>query len=215
MEHLGVDVAADIRMAEQRFDLGGEEQEPVSVAVIERLLAQAIPREEQPPAAPVPDGEGEHPTQMIDARLAERLVGAKQHLAVAACPEAVAPALQERSQLAEVVDLPVEDEPDRLVLVRHRLAAADRVDDRQAGHPEPETGLDVEALSIGAAVLEQRQHGRQRLRGRLANVPGDAAHARTEGTGPDRSCRPPSMREKAFRGHSFRPDPSYEARTSR
>ena len=45
-------------------------------------------------------------------------------------------ALELGAQLAEVVDLAVEDDADRAVLVEDRLVAARQVDDRQAAHPQ-------------------------------------------------------------------------------
>ncbi len=50
---------------------------------------------------------------------------------------AVAARLQPRPQRGVVVDLAVEDDPDRAVLVRHRLVAARHVDDGQPAVGEP------------------------------------------------------------------------------
>ena len=61
-------------------------------------------------------------------------------------------------QLAEVVDLAVEDDHHRAVLVVDRLVAGLEVDDAQALDPEPDLGLDVQAARIGPSVLEGRAH---------------------------------------------------------
>ena len=54
------------------------------------------------------------------------------HLGVALAAEPVAPLAQALPQLAEVVDLAVEDGADRAVLVRDRRVALVEVDDREA-----------------------------------------------------------------------------------
>src|SRR5690606_24599874 len=65
------------------------------------------------------------------------------------------------TQGREVVDLSVEDDADRLLLVQHRLAAAVHVDDAEP--PMPERGAaDVgEALVIRTPVPQRRHHSGQ------------------------------------------------------
>ena len=70
------------------------------------------------------------------------------------------------TQRLEVVDLAVEGDPDRAVLIRHRLAGQRReIDDRQT--PEAETGplivADEHALIVGTSMLEPIAHGDDRL----------------------------------------------------
>ena len=52
------------------------------------------------------------------------------------CAEMVAARLEIAAQLAMVVDLAVEDDPDRAVFVGHRLVAAGAIDDRQTAMAE-------------------------------------------------------------------------------
>src|SRR2546427_4757652 len=51
-----------------------------SVPVVERLLADAVTRQEQTPAARVPHREGEHAAQPVHAGGTVRLPRAQQHL---------------------------------------------------------------------------------------------------------------------------------------
>jgi hypothetical protein len=77
--------------------------------------------------------------------------------------------LQLNPQLDEVVDLPVEHNLDRVVLVAHGLRAAVEVDDAQAPMPQRHVAIEVLALAIGSAVPDGRIHtGQHVLRYRLA-----------------------------------------------
>src|SRR2546430_1568264 len=83
---------------------------------------------------------------------ASLLVQVDDDLGVRARVDRVSPALQIPAELLEVVDLAVEDGPDRPVFVVHGLAAGLQVDDAQPSHAEPDAGRHVEALVVGAAV---------------------------------------------------------------
>ena len=92
------------------------------------------------------------------------LVEVGDHLGVALRGEAVARALQALAQLAVVVDLAVEDDRDRAVLVEDRLVAGREVDHAQALDPEPDAGIDVQSARVRAAVLERGAHALQSRR---------------------------------------------------
>ena len=80
---------------------------------VERLDAQAIAREQQPPARRVPDREREHAAQVLDAGVAPLLVGVDDRLGVGARAVAVAGGFELGPDVGVVVDLAVEDDPDR------------------------------------------------------------------------------------------------------
>src|SRR5207302_39141 len=109
----------------------------------------------------------------------------QQHLRVAAGGEPAAARLQLAAQVAEVVDLAVEDEGDGAVLASHRLLAGDEVDDRQTCHPECRLAIQIAAGVVGAAVLEDLQHRVEDLAvaAARADPAGDAAHQRVAPTG--------------------------------
>src|SRR6185436_4326924 len=75
-----VDVARQAAEREQPLDLGGEVQAAARLAKVERLLPEAVAREEQALFPRVPDGEGELAAQALDARRPPALVGTQQHL---------------------------------------------------------------------------------------------------------------------------------------
>ena len=170
----GVALVRDLRVRQERLRLRGEGEEPRPVVVEERLLARAVAREQQAALARVPQREGEHAVELRDGSIALLLVEVQDHLAVALALEAVA-ALEAAPQLAEVVDLAVEDEPQRAVLVRHRLArGVGEVDDREPPMAEPDRAFEVNALAVRPAVRERPGHGAYHLgRGR----PTPAQHA--------------------------------------
>ncbi len=88
------------------------------------------------------------------------------------------------AQLGEVVDLAVEDGPDRLVFVRQRLIAGGEIDDAQPAMAEADALADVEAVGVGTAMGDDRHHRRQlfrldAVRGIEVEASDDAAHIRT------------------------------------
>ena len=101
----------------------------------ERLLAGPVTRQKQRPLARIPEREREHPVERLDRLVPALLVEVQDCLGVTLAAEPV-PRLELLPQLAEVVDLPVEDEPQRAVLVRQRLVSRlAEVDDRQTAVP--------------------------------------------------------------------------------
>ena len=74
------------------------------------------------PLAPVPDREREHAAEAVEAVDPPLLERVDDHLGVGVVgAEAMAGRLELGAELGVVVDLAVEDEPHRAVLVRHRL----------------------------------------------------------------------------------------------
>ena len=67
----------------------------------------------------------------------------------------------EAARLILVVKLAVIRDPDRAVLVGHRLGAAGQVDDREPAVPERGGAVDVEAVAVGPSVGERRRHPRE------------------------------------------------------
>src|SRR5206468_12461461 len=91
--------------------------------VVEGLDAEAVARGEEPAARPVPEREGPHAVEALDAALAPLAVGGEDHLRVGGAAEAVALRLELAPELPVVVDLAVVDELERAVLAREGLVA--------------------------------------------------------------------------------------------
>ena len=106
----------------------------------------------------VPDGEGEHAVEALQAAFAPLLPGVDDHLRVAAGAEGVSACQQLALDLHEVEDLAVEGHDDSVVLVVERLLAALEVDDRQAPMTETDAGLEVKSVAVRASMAERRIH---------------------------------------------------------
>src|SRR5881396_2603272 len=161
-EELGNDRGVERRPAREggqnRLDLRREQELVPRERVVQRLDAEPIAREEQPPPGPIPEREGEHAIQALDAALAIVFVRVHDRLGVAARPVAVAPRLEARAQRGVVVDLAVVDDPDGLVLVGHGLVTARHVDDRQPAMAESDRPVEQQALAVRPAMAEHVAH---------------------------------------------------------
>ena len=88
IEGFEVDLAVDRAGGEERLDLGPEVEPPVPLRVVQRLDADAIAREQQRAARPIPERDAEHAAQPPERRLAPLLVGVDDHFRVAGGVEA-------------------------------------------------------------------------------------------------------------------------------
>ena len=171
-----------LSILEQRLELGGEGQPRAREPVEERLDPEAVAREEQRAPPSVPDREGEHPPQAVEAAHPVSFVEAQQDLGVGARAKAGAGPEELLPELHEVVDLAVEHDPYRAVVVPHRLVAGGReVDDAESPVPEPDRPIGVDALAVRPSVRERRAHPEQqvlphRAGGIEVELAGDAAH---------------------------------------
>ena len=182
VERFRIERARHAGHLKQRLDLGGEDEEVLVAVVVERLDAQPVASQEEPPLAPVPDGEGEHPAQPFDARLAELLVGVNDRLGIGARPKTVAARREIAREVGEVVDLAVEHDHARLVLVVNGLLPAGQVDDAQPPMPEADAPFEEEALVVRPPVGEGSGHPHQhraihRFTGIQIRDPANPAHA--------------------------------------
>ena len=79
-------------------------------------------------------------------------------------PEPVAAGLEIAPQVAVVVDLAVEDDPDRLVFVGHRLLAAGPVDDGQPAMTKRKPGRAMNGAAVRTAMMQALGHRANRAR---------------------------------------------------
>jgi hypothetical protein len=173
---------------QQGFDFRAEHQPIALLGDVQRLDADAIARQQQPPADAVPQRKREHAAQVVDAVRPVLLIQVQDGLAVGARAVGVAARFQARPVLGMVIDLSVEDEPQAAILVAHRLIARDEVDDAQPSEPEaqPSVWRDGVTVGIGPAVRDGLGHIAQhacldRLRlGPEAQDTGNAAHTRNQ-----------------------------------
>ena len=163
------------------LQLGSERDAPRRRDHVQRFDAEAVARQQQRPLRGIPDGEREHSSELGDALRSELLVEVEHRLCIALGTEDVAARDEAAPQFAIVVDLAIEDDDLRAVLVEYRLLPAAQVDDAQSPHPQADRALHVEALFVRAAVLERgaqalQQRAGDRMVGISMDDAGDAAH---------------------------------------
>ena len=181
VKRLGVGLGAHARVLKDRLRLRREHERVVVVVVDERLLAQPVTSYEERARPTVPEREREHAAQEAQRIGPVRLVEVQDRLGVAVGSERVATAFQLPPQRLEVVDLAVEHEPQRAVLVAHRLRGPRReVDDAEPPHPEPDRAVDPDALVVRPAMAKGRGHAAKQILSRRGTVEmnraGDATH---------------------------------------
>jgi hypothetical protein len=170
MQRLGIHLPLDLVVLQQRAQLGGEGHPRGPGVEEERLLPQPVARQYQPPAGPVPQPQREHPPQLLQEVQAVAAVELEDHLGVRARAQLHAAALEVLGQGLVVVDLAVEGERHRAVGAEERLVGLGaQIDDRQAGVAEDGRPVPVQAIGVGAAVIERGHHPAHHLLG-LAGV---------------------------------------------
>src|SRR5262249_26676380 len=107
---LQVQVRRAVEAGEDGLDFRGERERLAVKAVEERLLADTVARQQQFPAAGVPEGEGEHAVEALETIGAPADVGHQDDFGVAIGGEGEAVLLEDTAELEEVVDLAVEDD---------------------------------------------------------------------------------------------------------
>ena len=177
-----VELAAPLRVPQQRLRLGREAEVAAELGDEERPDAEPVAREEELFLLTIPDGEREVSVQALQAVRAPLGVRVRDHAGVGGGREAVAERLELLRQLDVVVDLAVLHHPVAARLVGERLVAAREVDDREAGVDHPEAAVQVEARAVRAAVVELARHREQEApRGFPVHAricPREAAHGR-------------------------------------
>jgi hypothetical protein len=143
---------------QQRFDLAAEVETAFPLRIVERLLAGAVAREEQRPLRLVPQRNAEHAAQAPEGIFSPLFVGVDDRLGITGGRETMAERFELRAQLEVVVDLAVEDDPDRAGLVVDRLAAAGKVDDAQSPHAQADARLHVDSLVVRPPVPDDFAH---------------------------------------------------------
>ena len=191
-------VARDLPLEEgqrlERLQLAREREVAVAFRDVERLLPERIARKDQLPLPRVPRGEGEHPREPRALPEVAGLEHVAEDLGVAHGAEHMALALEFGAQRTVVVDLAVEDDLHRAVLVRHRLPPlGPQVDDREAAVRERNHAV---VRGPGRAVIGAAVHHRVAHRGRKAR---DLVAAKAE-SGVDDACDAAHVKDSAAKG---------------
>src|SRR2546430_10692561 len=154
----------------------------VMLPVINRLNAIAVADQMQRPSPGGPERERKNSVEFFDEIDPPFLVAVQQDLGV--CPRSKLMARRQQifSELRKVVNLAIENNPDGLVLVRHRLmACGTEVDDAQAAVSQRDrligVGENFDAAVVGAAMGNGGGHATDQIVIGLAPDSGNATHA--------------------------------------
>jgi hypothetical protein len=160
-----LDVARDLGVSQERLDLAREQKRSRGPREVKRLDPDAVAREEEPPRPRIPDPDPEHALEPVEDGRAPLLEAVNDDFRVGVVrPEPVSEGGQLHPEFLVVVDLAVEDDRDRPVLVEHGLVGGGReVDDREPPEAEADApvGRRPEALAIRAAMDHRVPHARQ------------------------------------------------------
>jgi hypothetical protein len=166
-DRAAVDVALPLRVAAQRLELRAEHDRVAAHAVVQRLLADAIAREQQLFLADVPYGEREHPDRLTQRLLdTPRFESGEQDFGVGRAAKGRADVMQPISQLTKVVDLAVERDDVAAVRGPHRLCAGGReIENGEASVSERDgrVGRHPVAVGVRPAMGETLRHLPHRL----------------------------------------------------
>jgi hypothetical protein len=175
-QRLGVDLLLDARDDHERLDLAREGEEG-SVDVVERLDPEPVAADEELTGGRVVEREGKHPQEVPEHVLAPLGIPREDHLGVGLEAELVPLGHQLGLELAEVVDLAVEDDDEPPVGAPHRLVGLVRgVDDRQPPVPEADRAVEEDAVAVRAAVDQLVVHGLQEVTVVMTVETDDPAH---------------------------------------
>ncbi len=149
--------------------------------VVQRLLAEAVAGQQQAALAGIPDGKGEHAPKPLEALHALLFVQVNQRLGIAGGAELMPARHEIGAQFLVAVNLAVEDDPHRTVLIGDRLMAGGEIDDAEAAHADPAPAIHVNAFVVRTAMANLVAHRlyQRRLSGLIeTHKTGDSAHRR-------------------------------------
>src|ERR1044072_6767225 len=126
--------------------------------VIERLNAESIARDEELFLLRVPDREGTHAAQKIDAAATMLFVKMENRFRVAVCAIDVTARFQLVAIIGVIVDLAVVDDLKRAIPVDHRLMPRGDVDDAQAAVAETDIRVNEDPRFVGSAMRDHVAH---------------------------------------------------------
>src|SRR5260370_165568 len=148
-----------------------ERKTPIGTSATSSLRTASLSAARRLAAQDVPGQKSEHANEVAEEGVAALLIRVQHALGVGVRRHRVAKPDQLRSKLGVVVDLPVEDDPQRAVLIADRLVAAGEVDDRQP----PATARDALAYAgpfvVRPSMRDAGAHSVEHLRNRSGIAP--------------------------------------------
>ncbi len=194
-----VEVAADVGMAQDALQLGGEENLLADARVEQRLLARAVARQEQRVRAMVPDRQAEHSVELRDRIAAALEIQRQNRFDIRLRSERIVAIA--RADLRGVVDLAVALEPDLRVRRGEGLVGAlVQIDDAQPLGADDGIRMREHRSAVRPAMAQRFAHPLENFRiaerrAALGDHSVNAAHQRgivyaTKCASADASCAP-------------------------
>jgi hypothetical protein len=122
------------------------------------LDAQSVARKKDPAQSLVIESKGEHAAQVLHAINSVFFVRVHNYFGIGVRTEAVPAGFKTLAQFLKVVDLPVEDDPDRTILVGNRLLSTFHVDDAEPPHAKGDVPCGQYALIVRPAMKNAGAH---------------------------------------------------------
>ena len=163
-QHTAVELCGHIGVSKDHLDLRPEEKALPRELIIERFDPQAVAGDEQYLLVLVPDGESEHAAQVLNTVATVLFVEMNDGLGITMSSVGMAAGDELLAQAKVVVNLTVEDNPDRAVLVADGLMAGCEVHDAQPAHADADMSIKIEALVIRTPVGHDAAHFPKRVR---------------------------------------------------
>ncbi len=153
-----VHLSANGWISQDGLQFRGKPQRTAVVEIVQRFDAHPVARHEQAASFRVPNGEGKHPAELLDALGTLVLVQMNNDFRVGLRAKYVAPLDQPLPKLVEVVNLAIEHNPDRIVLIREGLASRAQVNDGEPTMSQTDVSLDVMPVPVRTPVGQKASH---------------------------------------------------------
>src|SRR4029434_10662662 len=148
---------------------------------IQRLLTHAVAGKKQSLLRLVPHSNGEHAVKMVQCFVAPLLVTVNDHFRIALGPETMAEIFQLDTQLAEIINLTIENDDYGTILVADWLSTTGDVDNGETRYGKSDAALEVIALTVRSTmsnrVIEPAQKLTVHVRRIGSQVTADTAHS--------------------------------------
>ncbi len=129
--------------------------------VVKRLYAQPIAGNEQRLMRAVPDGKGKHSAQVLDAVFPIFFVQVNDGFRVAVSAITMATRDQLLTQDRVVVNLAIENDPDRSIFIADGLVPGCDIDDAEPSHAQADTSSSKSAFIVRTAMSHHIAHPTQ------------------------------------------------------
>src|SRR5690349_17596454 len=139
-------------MLPQSLQFRSKDERPGRMKIVKRFDAQMIARKKQFAAAVINDCEGEHPAKSLHAFFPPLFPAMNDYFGIGFGAKLVPGGLQLNAQLAKIIEFTVVGNPNRSILVAHRLAAGRQIYNGQTTMTECYGMAAIRSLPVRSAM---------------------------------------------------------------